>query len=135
MCTVRRWTACTVVESRYYAPGIPMVLRPGAFAVLEQTFDEVVSARSNRARRWRDRPTSYRCRSRPEPRTRDPPPSSRCAKNTHDATTPEVALTITGSFDSHSAQVFGSVTSRLMKCATLAMVVVPGTKRLFTSPS
>lgn len=45
VCSVRRWTACTVVESRYYAPGIPMVLRTGAFAVLEQTFDEVVSAR------------------------------------------------------------------------------------------
>ncbi|RKG80788.1 hypothetical protein D7W79_07030 [Corallococcus exercitus] len=42
-CTVRRWTAATVVESRNYAPDIALQLRAGAFGVLTSRFDEVVS--------------------------------------------------------------------------------------------
>lgn len=42
-CTVRRWTAAIVVESRAYAPEIPMRLRAGAFSVLEVEVDEVLS--------------------------------------------------------------------------------------------
>lgn len=42
-CTVRRWRAATVVESRSYAPGIPLRLRAGAFAVLDLEIDEVLS--------------------------------------------------------------------------------------------
>jgi hypothetical protein len=42
-CVVRRWTAASVVESRSYAPEIPLRLRAGAFGVLELHIDEVVS--------------------------------------------------------------------------------------------
>lgn len=42
-CSVRCWTAATVVESHSYAPGIPMLLRAGSFAVLEMRILEVVS--------------------------------------------------------------------------------------------
>jgi hypothetical protein len=42
-CAVRRWTAATVVESRSYAPGIPLMLRAGAFGVLGLALDEVLS--------------------------------------------------------------------------------------------
>lgn len=42
-CTVRRWTAATVVESRSYSPEIPMKLRAGAFALCEVQLDEVVA--------------------------------------------------------------------------------------------
>ena len=42
-CAVRRWTASAVVESRAYAPGIPLELRAGAFAVLDLQIDEVLS--------------------------------------------------------------------------------------------
>ena len=42
-CALRRWTAATVVESRSYAPDIPLRLRAGAFGVLELRVDEVVS--------------------------------------------------------------------------------------------
>jgi len=42
-CTVRRWTAATVVESRSYAPSITLPLRAGAFGVLELQVDEVLS--------------------------------------------------------------------------------------------
>ena len=45
------------------------------------------------------------------------------------------ALTITGSLPFQSAHVFGFVTSSHMKCATLAMFVLPGAKRPFTRPS
>ena len=40
------------------------------------------------------------------------------------------ALTITGSLDFQSVQVFGFVISSHMKCATLAMFVLPGANRL-----
>jgi hypothetical protein len=42
-CSVRSWTAATVVESRSYAPSIPMLLRAGSFAVLEMRILEVLS--------------------------------------------------------------------------------------------
>jgi hypothetical protein len=42
-CTMRRWAAATVVESRSYAPDIPLRLRAGPFGVLELKVDEVVS--------------------------------------------------------------------------------------------
>ncbi|WP_375757280.1 hypothetical protein [Corallococcus exercitus] len=42
-CTVRRWTAATVVESRNCAPDIPLRLRAGAFGVLQARFEEVLS--------------------------------------------------------------------------------------------
>jgi hypothetical protein len=42
-CTVRRWTAATVVESHSYAPEIPLLLRAGAFGVLALQVDEVLS--------------------------------------------------------------------------------------------
>jgi len=42
-CSVRVWTAATVVESHSYAPGIPMQLRAGRFAVLAMRISEVVS--------------------------------------------------------------------------------------------
>ncbi|HYQ04043.1 MAG TPA: hypothetical protein VER96_35460 [Polyangiaceae bacterium] len=42
-CSVRCWTAATVVESRSYAPDIQLKLRAGAFAVVEMKILEVVS--------------------------------------------------------------------------------------------
>jgi hypothetical protein len=42
-CTVRRWEAATVGESRAFGPGIPLLLRAGAFAVLPVQIHEVVS--------------------------------------------------------------------------------------------
>ncbi|CAM3967657.1 hypothetical protein [Corallococcus exiguus] len=42
-CTVRRWTAATVVMSRFYAPDAPLVLRAGDFGVREAWLEEVVS--------------------------------------------------------------------------------------------
>ncbi|HEX8700482.1 MAG TPA: hypothetical protein VF815_16655 [Myxococcaceae bacterium] len=42
-CTVRRWTAATLVESRFYSPEIPLLLRAGEFGVLELRIDEVLS--------------------------------------------------------------------------------------------
>ena len=42
-CTVRRWSAATVVEGRAYAPSVPLRLRAGAFGVLELDVDEVHS--------------------------------------------------------------------------------------------
>ena len=44
-------------------------------------------------------------------------------------------MTITGRLHFQSAHVFGFVTSSHMKCATLAILVLPGVKRLFTRPS
>ena len=45
-----------------------------------------------------------------------------------------VASTMTGIRPFHSSQASGSITSSHMKCATLAMLVRPGAKRLFTIP-
>jgi len=42
-CAARYWTAATVVESRSYAPDIPLQLRAGSFAALEVRILEVVS--------------------------------------------------------------------------------------------
>jgi len=51
-CTVRRWKAATVVESRAYAPDIALRLRAGAFGVLDIQIDEVIAviARESSAR-------------------------------------------------------------------------------------
>lgn len=46
-CTVRRWTAAAVVESRSYAPDISLQLRAGAFAVLQLQVDEVLSVHAS----------------------------------------------------------------------------------------
>jgi hypothetical protein len=42
-CAVRRWTAATVVDSDSYALAVPMLLRAGAFGVLELQVYEVLS--------------------------------------------------------------------------------------------
>ncbi len=42
-CTVRRWDTATVGESRAFAPGIPLLLRTGAFVVLPIQIHEVIS--------------------------------------------------------------------------------------------
>jgi hypothetical protein len=42
-CSVRCWTAATVVDSHSYAPSVPMRLRAGSFAVLEMRILEVMS--------------------------------------------------------------------------------------------
>lgn len=46
-----------------------------------------------------------------------------------------VALMMTGSFPFHSSHVFGFVTSSHITCATFAMLVLSGAKRLLTRPS
>lgn len=73
-CTVRRWTAATIVESRSYAPSIPLQLRAGAFAVLEVQVQEIVSVRV-----WKTAPLARPTREVPifaswfEPRVTVPP--------------------------------------------------------------
>jgi hypothetical protein len=42
-CSVRRWYAATVVESRAYAPTVPLRLRAGTFAVLDLHVFEVIA--------------------------------------------------------------------------------------------
>jgi hypothetical protein len=42
-CTVRQWSAATVVETQYYSRSIPLRLRAGAYGVLDGKFFEVVS--------------------------------------------------------------------------------------------
>lgn len=43
VCTVERWSAATVVESRAYAPDVPLELRAGAFGVCAMHVDEVLA--------------------------------------------------------------------------------------------
>ena len=42
-CSVRRWSAATVVESAAYAPSVPLLLRSGGYAVCGQTIVEVLA--------------------------------------------------------------------------------------------
>lgn len=48
-CTVRQWTAALVVESRSYAPDIPLRLRAGAFGVVELDVREVLAVDAREA--------------------------------------------------------------------------------------
>jgi hypothetical protein len=48
-CSVRRWTAATVVESQYYAPEVPLRLRAGQFGVLDMTIDEVLTVEARQS--------------------------------------------------------------------------------------
>ncbi|WP_223643547.1 hypothetical protein [Corallococcus sp. EGB] len=73
-CTVRRWTAATVVMSRSYSPDIPLVLRAGDFGVCESFMEEVVSVAVREAEPL-PRPTREvpMFSNRFEPRVRVPP--------------------------------------------------------------
>lgn len=42
-CTVKRWSAAVVVESRAYAPDVPLELRAGSFGVCAMDVDEVLA--------------------------------------------------------------------------------------------
>lgn len=55
-CTVQRWNAATVVESRAYAPDVPLLLRAGAFGVCAMQIEEVLEVEV-RAAPARPRPT------------------------------------------------------------------------------
>lgn len=55
-CSVRRWSAATVVEGDAYAPSVPLLLRSGGYAVCGQTIVEVLEVEA-RAGRPVPRPT------------------------------------------------------------------------------
>jgi hypothetical protein len=48
-CTVRRWSAATVVHTRSYAPEVPLALRAGAYGVLAMQIDDVRSVVERRS--------------------------------------------------------------------------------------